>query len=237
MTAFTIFAHRGACGTEPENTLRSFRRALELGAEWVELDVQSVEGTPVVFHDHRLERRTDGSGPIEGQPLKTIRALDAGLGERIPLLDEVLSMLAGRAGVNIELKGAGTAEPVAALLDDRLSAGIWTPERLLVSSFDLSELSRFGRLMPDVPLGALFRSAPPAPGSVLPGQRLFSLHLRRDAVTPESVDRAHGFGLRVFVFTVNDPGEMDRLKSMGIDGAFTDFPERFLPSRGSVPLA
>lgn len=237
MNAFTVFAHRGASGTEPENTLRSFRKALETGAEWVELDVHAVEGVPVVFHDDRLERRTGGSGLISRQSLETIRSLDAGLGERIPLLDEVLSLLAGRAGVNIELKGGRTAEPVAALLADRLSGGVWAPDRLLVSSFDTDELSRFGRLMPRIRLGVLLREAPTDPRSVVSGLSLFSLHLSRDAVTPETVDRAHGLGLKVFVYTVNDTADMDRLRSMGIDGAFTDFPERFPPPRDGLPPA
>ncbi|MBN2202135.1 glycerophosphodiester phosphodiesterase [bacterium] len=235
MNAFTVFAHRGAAGTEPENTLRSFRKALACGAEWVELDVHSVEGVPVVFHDNRLNRRTKGSGVISRRPLEYVLSLDAGLGERIPLLDEVLSLLSGKAGVNIELKGRRTAEPVAALLADRLSGGAWTPEHLLVSSFDPAELSRFSRLMPQIRLGALFRKAPADMGAVPPGQGLFSLHLHKRAVSAEIVDRAHGRGLRVFVYTVNDPADAARLKNMGVDGVFTDFPERFLPSRDGFP--
>lgn len=237
MNVFTVFAHRGAAGTEPENTLRSFRKALETGAEWVELDVHSVEGVPVVFHDNRLNRRTDGSGLISRQSLEYVRSLDAGLGERIPLLDEVLSLLAGKAGVNIELKGSRTAEPVAALLADRLSGGVWTPHHLLVSSFDPAELSRFGRIMPQLRLGALFRKAPPDADAVPRGQGLFSLHLHKRVISAEIVDRAHGRGLRVFVYTVNDPAEGARLKTMGVDGVFTDFPERFLPARSSTSQA
>ncbi len=232
---FTVFAHRGAAGTEPENTLRSFRKALETGAEWVELDVHSVEGVPVVFHDNRLNRRTNGSGLISRRSLEHVRSLDAGLGERIPLLDEVLSLLAGKAGVNIELKGRRTAEPVAALLADRLSEGVCTPDRLIVSSFEAAELSRFGRIMPQLRLGALFRKAPADPGAVLPGQGLFSLHLHKRAISAEIVNRAHGRGLQVFVYTVNDPTDAARLKTMGVDGVFTDFPERFPRTRGSAP--
>jgi glycerophosphoryl diester phosphodiesterase len=232
MDDFVVFAHRGAGGTEPENTLRSFRRALDIGADWMELDVHSVEGVPVVFHDDRLERRTGGSGPISERPLGYVRSLDAGSGERIPLLSEVLDLLAGRAGLNVELKGARTAEPVADLLRGVLSAGVWTEPRLLVSSFDHDELARFRGLLPGVPIGALFREAPPSFESVKSRLGAFSVHLSRHAASAAAVDRAHALGLKVFIYTVNDPSDMARLRSLGVDGAFTDFPERFLALPG-----
>jgi glycerophosphoryl diester phosphodiesterase len=237
MNEFVIFAHRGASGTEPENTLRSFRKALEIGAEWMELDVHAVEGVPVVFHDHRLDHRTNGSGPISERTLEYVRSLKTGLGERIPLLKEVLSLLAGKAGLNIELKGGRTAEPVAGILKEFLDGTGWTHRRILVSSFDHAELARFGLLIPNIPIGALFREAPPSFDEAKSVLGAFSVHLHRDSVSRQTVEKAHRLGLRVFVYTVNEPADMDRLKSIGADGAFTDFPERFIPVRGpALPL-
>ena len=98
--------HRGAAGHEPENTLRSFRKALDLGADMVELDVHLCgTGELVVIHDETVDRTTDGSGSVRDMPFHELRGLDAGKGERIPTLREVLDLLEGRAGVNIELKG------------------------------------------------------------------------------------------------------------------------------------
>src|SRR5947208_10529090 len=86
MSGLLCIGHRGACGHEPENTLRSIRRALELGAQGVEIDVRFVDGELVVFHDARLERTTNGRGQLARKSFADLRALDAGLGERIPTL-------------------------------------------------------------------------------------------------------------------------------------------------------
>ena len=106
--------HRGARGHAPENTLASVRKAIELGADWIEVDVYGVDGELVVFHDDRLERTTNGEGLLMGQSFDYLRSLDAGDGELIPTLAEVFDVAADRVGINVELKGPGTAEPVAA---------------------------------------------------------------------------------------------------------------------------
>jgi glycerophosphoryl diester phosphodiesterase len=112
---FTVLAHRGARGHAPENTLKAFDKALELGARWIELDVQFHAGELWVFHDQRLERCTNGAGWLVDHDARVLRALDAGGGQQIPFLREVLNHLRGRVSLNIELKtGDGTAAAVAA---------------------------------------------------------------------------------------------------------------------------
>ena len=98
--------HRGAKGYRPENTLSSVAKALEQGARYIEVDVYYVDRELLVFHDNRLERTTDGEGYLMEKTLATLRALDAGDGERIPTLLEVCQLVEGRACLNIELKGA-----------------------------------------------------------------------------------------------------------------------------------
>ncbi len=235
MRDFRIFAHRGASGTEPENTLRSFRRALELGAVWVELDVRAVEDALVVFHDERLDRRTDGTGLVADRSLAYIRSLDAGEGEKIPLLGEVMDMLAGRSGVNIELKGSRTALPAAELLSDAVRSGGWSPDRILVSSFDPSELAVFRSRCPGIPVGALFKDIPSELNAIQCGLGCFSAHLARNHVTPEFAEQAHLLGMKAYVYTVNRMGDARRLKNMGVDGIFTDYPERFIGKCGASP--
>jgi len=236
MKEFRIFAHRGASGTQPENTLRSFRKAIELGAEWVELDVHAVEGRLIVFHDNRLDRRTDGTGRVEDRSLAYIRSLDAGEGEKIPLLGEAMDLLAGRAGVNVELKGERTALPAADFLRDAILHSGWDPDRILVSSFDRSELSDFKSRCPDIRIGALFKEIPADLKTVKDDLGCHSIHLGRNQAENSVVATVHGLGMKVYVYTVNRVKDYERMREMGVDGIFTDFPERFWPNKNATNL-
>lgn len=221
-----IFAHRGARGHAPENTLLAFGRALELGAKWIELDVYPVENDLVVFHDLRLERTTDGHGFVWEQPLAALRALDAGQGEKIPLLAEVFDLVGPDIGVNVELKGFGSAQPVAALLRQRLTQKSLRPENCLVSSFIHEELRTFRALMPDIAIGALTASLPVDLARFAEELGAYSVHVAIDCINRGFVDDAHGRGLKVFVYTVNHPAEFAWMRALGVDGVFTDFPDR-----------
>ena len=109
-----VIGHRGAAGKEPENTMRSFLTAVKDGCDFVELDVHlTSDGHIVVIHDDTVDRTTDGRGRVSDMDIDSLRSLDAGMGERIPLLKEVLGALGGRCSLNIELKGTGTAGPVS----------------------------------------------------------------------------------------------------------------------------
>jgi glycerophosphoryl diester phosphodiesterase len=104
-----VIGHRGAAGHAPENTLRSFHKAVELGADMVELDVHlCATGEPVVIHDDTVDRTTDRSGRVRDLSLDELKALDAGDGERVPTLVEVIDEMSGRAALNVELKGLGS---------------------------------------------------------------------------------------------------------------------------------
>src|SRR6056297_2287931 len=100
--------HRGAMGYEPENTLRSFKKAIELNVDMVELDVYVCSsGELVVIHDDKVDKTTNGKGYVSEKSFDELRKLDAGMGEKIPTLQEVLDLIDKRAKVNIELKGKG----------------------------------------------------------------------------------------------------------------------------------
>jgi glycerophosphoryl diester phosphodiesterase len=110
-------AHRGASAYEPENTLRAFQRAVEMGATMLELDVHlSRDGHLVVIHDAELSRTTNGTGRVADMSLEQIKRFDAGQGQRVPTLSEVIELARGRAQLYIELKGQWTPEPVAKVL-------------------------------------------------------------------------------------------------------------------------
>src|SRR5579862_6005632 len=95
------FGHRGAAGHEPENTLRSVRKALELGADGIEVDVYFVDGKLVVIHDDTLNRTTNGRGRLAENTFDYLRSLDAGKGERIPTLEEIFDTVNRRAVINV----------------------------------------------------------------------------------------------------------------------------------------
>ncbi len=223
-----IIAHRGAAGLGPENTLLAMRRALDLGVRWLEFDVHAVAGEVVVFHDDRLERTTNGHGRLGEQSLEHLRTLDAGAGERIPLLREVLDLAAGGARLNIELKGAGSALPTLALLERYVAAGRYGWDDFLVSSFDQGELAQARRQRSELPLGLLLAEVTPHYREACEQLGVSSLHLPAAAVDAGLVAQVHALGLQLLVYTVNVPAEAAALAALGVDGVFTDEPHRLL---------
>jgi glycerophosphoryl diester phosphodiesterase len=225
MNEIICFAHRGAGGHEPENTLLSIRKALSLGAHWIEIDVHAAEGELVVIHDETLERTTDGRGHVAEQSLEYLRSLDAGKGERIPLLREVFDLAGRRAGINIELKGRGTAAPAVYLIDEYVNRHGWTHDRILVSSFKPRELKKVKSLQPGIRTGLIVEGLPLHCTEIAEELGAYSIHPGLKFINRRFVEDAHLRGLKVFVFTVNSAEEIERMRLLGVDGVFTDYPE------------
>lgn len=223
--------HRGAMGHAPENTLASFRKALELGVPCVELDVHNVDGNLVVFHDDRVERTTDGTGNLATHSFEQLRTLDAGSGEKIPTLTEVFDLINKRAGVNIELKGPDTARPVAKFIAGLRQQG-WHDNLILVSSFNHRELETIKQLDPAIKLGALFVGLPVDDAEFAVRLGAYSVNPSLEFVDKRFVNNAHSHGLRVFVFTVNHPEDISRMRELGVDGVFTNYPELVIQDQG-----
>lgn len=222
-----IIAHRGACGHEPENTLASFKKAIEQGTDAIELDVHVLRGGElVVIHDHMVDRTTNGSGYVEDFSLNDLRKLNAGNNEKVPLLSEVFDLVDRKVPVHIELKGPNTALPVAALIERYKSERNWSEDLFIVSSYNHIELAKFISLMPTVRTGALFYGVPLGHAAFAEQLGSSSVHLSTDLITQEFVNDAHARNLEVFVETVNIESEMQRMQAMGVDGIFTNFPDR-----------
>jgi len=219
--------HRGAMGHAPENTLASFQKALELGTPCVELDVYYVDGKLMVFHDDRLERTTNGSGYLLDQNFDYLRSLDAGNGEKIPTLREVFEAIDLRAGVNIELKGPDTARPVVEFISALRKHG-WNDDLILVSSFNHRKLAEVRRIDSRIRLGAMIVGLPVDNAAFAAVLGAYSVHLSLEFIDRRFVDNAHSRGLRVFVFTVNHPDDICKMEKLGVDGVFTNYPERVL---------
>jgi glycerophosphoryl diester phosphodiesterase len=226
--------HRGAMGHAPENTLKSVAKALEMGAPWVEIDVFFVDGHLVVIHDSRLERTTNGNGHVFDKTFSYLRTLDAGDGEKIPTLEEVLDLMAARAGINIELKGPDTAEPVVKLIQKRLGQN-WDKKNFIVSSFHHREIAKVKRLDNRIRTGALISGVPLGYAAFAQKLGAYSVHQSIEFVSAEFVTDAHRRGLKVFVYTVNYPKDMERMQALGVDGVFTNYPDRVLNFLGAKP--
>jgi glycerophosphoryl diester phosphodiesterase len=214
-----IFGHRGAPGypRQGENTKASFRKALEAGANGLEFDVRRCgDGQLVVIHDDTIDRTTNGRGRVRKLSYENLRRFDAGFGESIPLLADILDEFGTQCLLNIELKDSLLAGDVKTMiLERRLES------RVIVSAFDWDELRG---LPPDIPIGLLSTRARRLVSSALElGAR--TIHPRRDLVTRTLLNVAHDAHLQVHAWTVNDAADMRRFRDMGADGIFTDFPE------------
>jgi glycerophosphoryl diester phosphodiesterase len=223
-------------GHAPENTLLSIRKALDLGTPCMEMDVYSVDGHLVVFHDSRIERTTNGTGYLLDQKFDVLRTLDAGNGEKIPTLKEAFEVINFKAGVNIELKGRDTAGPVAEFISMMRETG-WNDNLLLVSSFNHRELSLMRRLDPEIKLGAMIVGLPVDDAAFAESLGGYSVHLSLECIDRRIVKDAHARGLRVFVFTVDHPADIEEMRELGVDGVFTNYPERVLKNNTVIHAA
>lgn len=217
-----IVGHRGAMAEWPENTIAGIEAALEQGADGIEIDIWCHQsGSLLVFHDPTLERTTGAQGSIEVTPLEELRALDAGRGEQIPLLEEVLEVTRGRCELNIELKGPGTAYGLARFLEqhERIDRS-----ELLLSSFELAELEQAMREMPDIHRGLLVSKPDEAVWPLLERVQAYSLHPNFRHTSAETVSRASESGVKVYVWTINAPEDGRRLGALGVDALITDVP-------------
>lgn len=196
-----------------------------MGADGIEVDVHLHEGELFVIHDSTLDRTTSGSGALRHCSLEQLRTLDAGEGERIPLLREVLDTINARALLNIELKGRRTAGPVLALLEEAVRGGGWSPEDFLLSSFHRSELRQLpGR---GFPIGILYPRSARLFQGLARALGAWSINVPLPHVSPHLVARAHRDGRKILVYTVNSRADMDRVAEWGVDGIITDFPDRW----------
>lgn len=230
-----VIAHRGACGHAPENTLAAFRKAVALGATFVETDLQlSRDARFLAIHDETVDRTTNGRGGVRDLTLAELRRLDAGswfgsefAGERIPTLEEILEFGKKNDVVfYLELKPGGSWGGEHALTGALRESG--EIPRTVVISFDAAVLASIRKIEPTVMTGLLFEGQMEAPldRAVEIGAR--QLVVRGDLVTPGMISEAHKKDLQVICWTVNHPAHMRLLMAASVDGMISDYPDRVL---------
>ncbi|MFE9096840.1 glycerophosphodiester phosphodiesterase [Streptomyces sp. NPDC007264] len=216
---FLTIGHRGVMGVEPENTLRSFVAAERAGLDVIELDLHlSKDRALVIMHDAEVDRTTDGTGPISEKTLAELRALDAGRGERVPVLEEVLDAV--KAPLQAEIKDVAAARALADVMGRRDLVG-----RVEVSSFHDAALAEIARLVPGVRTALIAGryGTDVVERAVDAGATTVCLDIRR--LTLEVVEHARKAELRVFGWVVNTQKHLRLVRALELDGATTDYPE------------
>jgi glycerophosphoryl diester phosphodiesterase len=230
-----VIGHRGAAAHAPENTLAGFHVAKSFGCSWVEFDVRlAADGAPVICHDDRLDRTTNGRGRIAKLPLAAIRQFDAGswfgvgfAGEHVPTLDEALLCCRELGlGANVEIKaerglGPATATTVASCLE-RL-AGRLPP--ILISSFLEDAVAEAAVAAPTVARGMLWRKIPRGWRETARDLGCATIHCGHTDLTEEITAEVRGAGYPLLVYTVNDATRARQLFSWGVTSVFSDAPD------------
>jgi glycerophosphoryl diester phosphodiesterase len=220
-----IIGHRGAQAEEPENTLRSIRKGCEC-ADFVEIDIRlSHEGVPVVIHDAKLDRTTSGTGRVNDHTLKELRILDAGQGETIPTLSEILAYVKGRCGVFIEIKEPGSEHAVCSLLEKN------PVDDVFIVSFHEESLKAVKKLITGIKTGYIFSEPNNNPVSKAVELNADAIIPRLDRLSEDLIESAHRHRIMVVPWTPNTPQQIRKAIHLGADGFITDNPcmaRRFL---------
>jgi glycerophosphoryl diester phosphodiesterase len=229
-------AHRGASGTYPENTRIAFEKALQAGADMIEMDCQlSKDGHVMVFHDERLQRLAGVRGTVKGRTLSQLKRLDVAArfkkslrGQEIMTLEEAMRLLAGKIDLDIEIKSPFRG-PLGIELKILFILSYYRYlSRSIISSLDYRALERVRELAPQAHIGVIYaKGIKEDPFQVAQRVGADSLHVEKSCLTPNLIARANDLGIKTFVWTVNEVAEMERFFSMGVDGIVSDFPERF----------
>jgi glycerophosphoryl diester phosphodiesterase len=231
-------AHRGAAGYAPENTIAGFDLAVDMKADYIEIDVQrSKDGELVIIHDTTVDRTTDGTGKVGDLTLQQLQRLDAGswkgesfTGESIPTFEEILDRYHGKVGILIELKAPelypGIEEQVAEALKER---NLDQPqnEKIIIQSFNFQSMKKMDQLLPKVPIGVLTSNRAHTTAEALQEFSSYAdwFNPSYGIVTEGVVDKVHALDMQIGSWTVRSQEAADFLFDMNVDAIITDYPD------------
>jgi len=214
-------------GHETENTLASIQKALDLNVDMIEIDVFKISsGEIVVFHDEKIDRLTNGSGDIESLDLEALKNLTVEGNHKIPLLSEVLDVINHKVPLNIELKGPDTSEGVMHIIKTYMENEGWTLDDFLISSFNWEELQNMRRINKDIKIAILTEDDPLDAIPIANDLNAVAINPNYLSLTKENVLEIKSQGFKVFTWTVNDTKQISNMRILGVDGVFTNYPER-----------
>jgi glycerophosphoryl diester phosphodiesterase len=225
-----VVGHRGCALLEPENTLRGFRRALELGCEFVETDVRLTrDGQLVLMHDEAVDRTTNGQGRVADLTFAELRALDAGQAEQVPTLAELLGLLCGRAQLLCELKGENTAADAVRIVRE---AGM--AEQVVFTCFDLKRIRQVKAIDPSLRTGAIFGTPPPdfAQQACAAGAEAVGVNYHHQ--TAEVIAAAREAGLFIRAWNPDTEADIQAMIDLQPDGISSNRPDLVMRMLGRL---
>lgn len=221
MNSILKIGHRGAKGYEPENTLISFEKAIDLNVDVIELDVHlSLDGELIVIHDETIDRTSKGKGFVQQFTALELKKFG------IPTLTEVLNLVNRSCFINIELKGIGTAKPVLDLINLFILEKNWNYNDFLVSSFDWKMLEEVQSLNPNIRIGVINEESIEDALAIAKKIKGFSIHPDYSLLSKENVALMQENGFEVYPWTVNSEEAIQKIKSFNVNGIISDFPDR-----------
>ena len=221
MNSILKIGHRGANGYEPENTLVSFEKAIDLKVDGIELDVHlSLNNELVVIHDETIDRTTNGKGFVNQFTSSELK------NNGIPTLNEVLELVNQNCFINIELKGKETAKLVAEVVEFYTSNKNWNYNDFLVSSFDWKMLKEVHLLNPKIRIGVLTEESIKVALAFAKKINAFSIHPEYRLLSKEDVALLQENGFKVYPWTVNSIEDIQKIKSFNVNGIISDYPDK-----------
>ena len=208
-----VIGHRGAAGIEPENTLRSMKKAIDLGVDRIEIDVRVTKDKRlVVVHDETVDRTTNGQGYVKELAFDELRKLDAGKGEKIPTLEEALELTRGKVMLQIELKAMEATDLVVHLIEEMKAE-----KDVVITSFMQEALERVHELKPNLKTGFLASGPREDVLQKAIAAHCDAVHVSYRNIDPKLIEEARNKGLRIAATNPDNKEDMDRMIEMGID--------------------
>lgn len=213
--------HRGAKGYEAENTLASFRKAIDMQADGIELDVHlSADTELVVIHDETIDRTTTGTGFVKNYSAAELKEY------QIPTLSDVFDLVDKKCRINVELKGKGTAKAVVTLIEQYVREKNWQYDQFIISSFEWDFLEEVDTLNPNIPIGVLTETDIDSAITFAKKINAKAIHPDFTLLTKENTAAMQKLGFQVFPWTVNEWDDIQKIKKYNVNGIITDFPDR-----------
>lgn len=218
--------HRGAMGHIAENTVESVQKALDMGCDAIEIDIYRVkDGSLMVFHDETLERTSNGKGKIENYTKEELKQLFVDGQYQIPTLEEVINTINKQVVLNIELKGANTAEATAKVIETFKAKG-WTDSNFIISSFKWNELEIMRQNNSNIDIAVLTSKDPADAIDFAHKVKAVAINPHFKKLNKENVSKIKQANLKIYPWTVNEIEDIQRMKSLQVDGIITNFLER-----------
>jgi len=227
MSKLLKIGHRGAAGYLAENTIASFKKALDLHVDGIELDVHlCASGELIVFHDFTLDRNTDATGEVSKCTLKQLQSVVVLNAHYIPSLIEVLDVIDKKCIVNIELKGKNTATKTVRVIQKYIQENNWSYSHFIVSSFQKHELETISELDKNIPIAVLTKANLDEAIEFAKTVGAKIIHPNFTLLSRDNVKRVQDEGYLINTWTVNEVESIARMKAYNVNGIIGDFPDR-----------